>query len=176
MFNFKISDTAVKDLEAVLRRVENKQGFYRVWGGDVRDKIRQNARAKGGKSFWRALAASTQVDFVSSRGASVVVTHVAAAQKQFGGRIAAKNSKYLTIPITEEAKRKRAGEFDRAKLFTITSKKGNKILGYSTPDKFHALFLLRKAVDQKADPYLPSDQTTLALGEKVAQQLIEKGL
>lgn len=176
MFSTKVSDSATGDLEALLKRLDNRKGFYQVWGGRLNTKIRKNARAKGGKSFWRALADSTQVDYVSDRGASVVVQHIAAAQKQFGGRIAAKNSKYLTIPISDEARRKRAGEFSLVKLFTITSKKGNKILGYSDGDKFNGLYLLRKAVDQRADPFLPTDEETIAMGEKTAIKQIEKGL
>lgn len=175
-FDYQLIDTASVDLQALIRQTNNKSGFFRVWGSQVRDKTRKNARAKGGRSFWREISDSVQVDSVSDLSATIGIHHVAAAQKQYGGRIEAKKAKALTIPIAEEAKRKRVAEFSFKDLFMIKSKRNNDILGYEEGRQFKALYLLRKAVEQEADPFMPTDEEVLQMGAVEALEFIQKGL
>ncbi len=156
-----------------------RQGFVLAWGRGTAVAAQRNARAKGGRRFWRDVARSINVRSVGPDGIEVFSDHVAAAQKQFGGTIAApgkspysKGAKALTIPISEEAEGRTAAEFALGgrKLFVLGKEAENRmgILGYSEDGEFHALFVLRKRVEQKADPFFPKDGEILELGEHLA--------
>ena len=79
-----------------------------------------------------------------------------------------RNAKALTIPISDEAKGKRAGEFETGgrQLFVLPRDGGDTvgILGYSEGDRFHALYALRKRVRQEPDPWWPDAKRVGALG------------
>jgi hypothetical protein len=102
---------------------------------------------------------------------------VAAAQKQYGGTIRAKNARALTIPIAPEAEGKRAAEFAMGgrPLFVIASKGGNSILGYSAGDQFVPLYVLKRSVTQKADPFFPTDDEIGAIGVSEGLRLLNSG-
>lgn len=172
-------------LGPMLRRLSGKltgparQGFVLAWGRRTAVQAQRNARAKGGRRFWRDLSRSINVRSVGPEGVEVFSDHVAAAQKQFGGPISApgkgayaKGAKALTIPISEEAEGKTAAEFTLGgrKLFVIGKKDGERlgVLGYDEGGEFHALFALRKRVVQKADPFFPKQDEVMALGEDLA--------
>lgn len=165
----QLIDEASKELEQALTRVQNKEKFFRIWGSQVRDKTRRNARAKGGRSFWREISDSVRLAQITDHSAEVAIDHVAAAQKQYGGTIRAKNAKALTIPIADEARGKRAAEFGMKDLFLIQSKNDNSILGYNDGDDFKALFVLRKSVTQDADPFVPDAAELLRMGIEAAR-------
>lgn len=176
MLDFTLDDHISVDLDRLIRQISNPQGYFRIWGSKSRDQGRRNARAKGGRHFWREVSDSIQVDEVSASKAVIGVHHVAAAQKEYGGRIVARNSRALTIPIDDESRGKRAAEFGFKDLFLIKSKNDNSILGYNDNGAFKGLYLLRKAVEQQPEPFMPNDDELLRTGEQEAMKFIEKGL
>lgn len=154
------------------------------WGNAVAKEGRETARAKGGRRFWREIAAATRVGTVAPDTVSVANYHVAGAQKQYGGPIVAKNAKALTIPIAPEAEGKRASEFEGGgrNLFVIPSKSGDPdsrgVLGYSTPDgTFHGLFALRtRTRPQAPDPWFPSPARIGQIGLAEARRILQKAI
>jgi hypothetical protein len=165
---FKVTtnlDAYKADMVATLERLGKTLPWLKRTGNRVAMQARKNARAKpsrpGGTGFWRKLAKTVNLDSVSATAVSVHTNHVAAAQKEFGGPIVAKNARALTIPIADEAKGKRASEFEQGgrDLFVIPSDAAGSlgILGYSTgDDDFHALFALRKRTRPQApNPFWP---------------------
>jgi len=171
MLEVKIdSSDAERGLAAIAAKLSRPRAFIKSWAGRVARLARTNARAKGGKSFWRDLANRTAVSQVSDHAAIVYNDHPAAAQKQFGGEIRPRNARALTIPIADEAKGKTAGEFEAGgrDLFILPAT-GNPdtvgILGYSEEDGgFHPLFVLRSKVTQKPDPWFPTIPEINAIG------------
>ena len=162
-----------------------RQGFVLAWGRGTAVEAQRNARAKGGRRFWRDVSRSINVRTVGPDGVEVFSDHVAAAQKQFGGRISApgknpyaKGADALTIPIPgSEAEGRTAAEFTLGgrTLFVLGKKDGERrgVLGYSEDGEFHALFVLRRSVDQKADPFFPKDAEILSIGERMAAKKLE---
>jgi len=151
----KISDF-VSYCERVKAAGRNMASFLTVWGQAVAKEARTNARGKGGRHFWREIAQATRVQSVGPEEVSVANYHVAGGHKQTGGPIVAgKTSKYLTIPITDEARGKRAAEFEMGGRVLFVPK-GTHVLGYSEDGAFHALFVLvTKTKPQKAEPWFP---------------------
>ena len=164
----------VAELERIGKSVQPVV-WHKLWGHRVAIQAHRAARAKGGRSFWGDVASAALLARVDAQSALVAVDHVAAAQKQYGGTIRAKNAKALTIPITEEASGKRAAEFAMGgrELFTIVSKAGNTILGYANGDDFVPLYVLKRSVTQKADPFFPSDDEIGAIGVSEGLRLLE---
>lgn len=162
------ADTASPAVRDLLARLQHPVGMFKVWSGRIARKAQANALAKGGRNFWREIARDVRVFSVSNDGAVVGCSHVAAAQKQFGGTIRAKNAGALTIPIAPEAKGRRASEFLTAdrKLFVLPGSNG--VLGYADTSGFHALYVLRASVTQKADPWWPTDAEIEAEGLRAA--------
>ncbi len=141
---------------------------------EVANEARNNAFKRPGRSFWRSVGLSIEtVDGGGARGGHVVgVKHVAAAQKQFGGVIeapgkgpGATGAKALTIPIGKA--REERWNVDKAsghyRLFLVKGKAGRGFL-FGTPrhgsakhkrEKTQPLFLLRKRVSQRAEPWFP---------------------
>lgn len=174
MINFDIKDNVSDELQKIVNGLKNQSGFYRVWGSRVRDQGQRTARGKGGRSFWRGVADSIAVEGVTDNQAIVAVNHVAGAQKQYGGRITAKK-KWLTIPMAEESRGKRVSEFSMLDLFTIKGD-NNILLGYDKGDIFQPLYLLRKSVDQDAEPYLPDNKELLKMGVDEASKMLNKAI
>jgi hypothetical protein len=175
------------DLTKTEAFVKNPLPFLTVWGNAVGKEARETARSKGGRQFWHEIAQSTRVQTVSATGVSVHSTHIAARQKQYGGRISAPGkgpsatgSQWLTIPLVEEAKRKRAREFELGgrELFVPL---GTHVLGYvekrgKGKGTFHALYALVKSVTQAAEPWFPEPERAWQLGAGEAQRWLERAL
>ena len=155
--------------------------FLMRWGTRVRKTAMETAIGKGGRRFWREVARSINL-VERSKEVTVEATHVAAAQKQFGGVIEAKGkagggAEALTIPITEEAEGQSAAKFVAAglQLFAIKSDSGNAVLGYSREGEFVALFaLVRRTKPQRPDPFFPEDGEIAEIGEEEAVLLVER--
>jgi len=166
-------DAYEKDLAATVSRLGKMFPWLMITGQRTAKQARTNARGKGGRRFWRDLARTINVAAASATSVSVHTTHVAAAQKEYGGVIEAKG-RALTIPITDEAKGKRASEFEQGgrHLFVIPSDAAGSlgILGYSDPSgKYHPLFALRKRTrPQKPNPFWPPNW-------QVANFMVEEG-
>jgi len=191
MFSAKISkDQLTPTLKQALATLQDLRPFLLVWGQAVARQARTNARAKGGRRFWREIAMSTQVQSVGTAAVSVHSTHIAAAQKQYGGDISApgkgpgaKPARALTIPIGEArgtGKTAREYEMGGRDLFVLKTDKTDPdkigILGYSVGDEFHALFALRRRVTQAPEPWFPQQDTILALGASEATHFLGSAL
>lgn len=138
----------------------NMSAAYLAYGRLVVREVQRACRAKGGRHFWREVADATAVTECDADGVTVVNTHIAAAQKQFGGPIEAKNVKALTIPISALARGRRAGEFPQH-LHTIKSRTGHSILGFDRGRGRAKIFtplyvLVQKTRPQTPDPFWPS--------------------
>ncbi len=153
-----------------------------VWGQRVAKQARETARGRGGRRFWNDVARSVQVREVGPETVQVKAAHIAAAQKEFGGEIRPVNAKALTIPVSEEARGKRASEFESGgrKLFVLNLGKDTDtvgLLGYAERDgSFHALFVLRARVVQKAEPWWPTGAEILEMGYAEAERWAAKGV
>jgi len=168
-----------------LARARGKGGvMLRSWGIAIQNEAQENCEGKGGRSFWREMARSLRL---RKDGAAVQVeaTHVAAAQKQFGGMIEARGkgaggADALTIPITEEARDRTAADFENAglDLFALGMDDGDEsgVLGYDEGDGFVPLFALRRRLkeDQKPDPFMPDEKRTAELGEQIGAKLVKR--
>jgi len=113
-----VRDTLSPTLRRLTRRLgspADRARFTMRWGTRIRKIAIENAIAKGGRKFWRAVARSINLE---RKGDEVTVGahHVAAAQKQYGGSIKAKGkaaggANALTIPIADEAEGQTAAKF-----------------------------------------------------------------
>jgi len=169
-----------------LARARGKGGvMLRSWGIAVLNKSQQNCERKGGRSFWRQVARSLRLR-KDGGAVQVEATHVAAAQKQHGGMIEAKGkagggADALTIPISEEARDRTAGDFEAAglDLFALGMDDGDEsgVLGYDEGDGFVPLFALRRRLkeEQKPDPFMPDERRTAEIGEEIGAKLVAKG-
>ena len=159
---------ALSHLADLGARLDAPQPFLLRWGQRVAITARNAARGKGGRRFWNDVARSVRVNAVSATAVTVGSNHVAAAQKQFGGEIRPVNAAARTIPIADEAEGKRAGEFALGgrRLFVLDRDAGDTvgILGYSDNDRFHPLFVLRRRVVQRPDPWFPEGREVERLG------------
>lgn len=161
-------------------RVRKPLRLLKTWGNSVAKSARANALEKGGTNFWRGIARSVRLKQASESSMIVGSNHFAAAQKQFGGEIRAKKKQALTIPVSPEAKGKTAKEFKSGgrPLFVVRGNLEGKdtlgLLGYSAHGEFFPMFVLRKSVKQKAEPWFPEEAEITSLGMKEAAFWLEK--
>jgi len=165
-------------MESLLLQLKNPRQFFKVWGVDVVNMARNNARAKGGRHFWASIARAVRLAGVTNVSALIVCDHVAGAQKEYGGVIRAKNVAHLTIPIAEEAEGKRASEFEARGLFVIRAADGSRaVLGYSEGEGDDARFvglyvLVTQTRKQDPDPWWPAANAVAESGLRRANQLL----
>jgi len=180
-----VRDTLSPTLRRLTRRLgspADRARFTMRWGTRIRKIAIENAIAKGGRKFWRAVARSINLE---RKGDEVTVGahHVAAAQKQYGGSIKAKGkaaggANALTIPIADEAEGQTAAKFMAAgkKLFAISKTLGGDrgVLGYSEGGEFKPLFALRRETkDIPADPFFPKPDEIISVGIEEAELLLK---
>jgi hypothetical protein len=161
-------------LRHLIASLKNKGGFFKVWGHRTSLMAKTSARShsKGGR-FWPSIANLTKVTSASDSGAVVQCLHFAGAQKEYGGTITAKNAKFLTIPIAPEAKGKRAGEFENTFVMGGIIFQGIEH-GKKKDGGLKALFVLKKSVNQKAEPWWPKPEPVLAQGLMLAGEQLER--
>lgn len=177
---FRISqDTATPIFRRMAGRIQgagNEARFVMRWGTRIRKMAIETAIGKGGRSFWRKLARSINL-VQQGQGATVEATHVAAAQKQFGGPIRAKGKSAggadaLTIPLPGSgAEGKTAARFSLGgkRLFALGMDDGAGVLGYTEGDAFIPLFaLVRQTRPQRPDPFFPDNREVAQVGEEEA--------
>ncbi len=177
------------DLDPMVRQLvgqlKNKLAFVKNWANSAAMEARNNARAKGGRRYWRDLARSIQVQSGSESAVDVGTDHKGAALKQYGGEIRPVNAKALTIPIAPEAKDRSAYDFERSgkELFVVSERSGDPatvgILGYAKSRKngnadFQPLFALRTRVIQQPDRWFPESGRIDALARREAELLHAK--
>lgn len=170
----------------VMQNLKLRMTFLKNWANSAAMDARGNARAKGGRRYWKDLARSIQVRQVSETAAVVSSSQIGAALKQYGGIVRPVTARALTIPITDEAKGKTAYELERPDrpLFVVSEKTGDPgtigVLGYAKKTRkknvsaFHPLFVLRKYAKMKPDPWFPTKNRIEFLAEREAEFLLRR--
>lgn len=127
--------------------------------GHFRHKHKVNPNKLGGRrqNFWLKIARSTNAPKVNAadRSVTVAITDPRFGHKLFGGVIRAKRVKFLTIPLTPEAYGRSARTFEAEtgkSLFFLWDDDGGVLAHADDPGNVTAHFLLRRSVNQKADP------------------------
>jgi hypothetical protein len=166
------------------------KNLMRVIGIKMKLAVGDAARKKNpGSSFWDDIADSANWKFSSGSDIIVGASHYAAGFKHRGGTISAPGrgrgsrfSSYLTIPISDDARGKNASDFPRSKTFIAKSKAGNLIIFRKPPKVAKAkrkkagrvavsiidmmrpkpLFVLKKSVTQRAQPWFPDDDASVS--------------
>ncbi len=175
---------AIAEIDAIVAHLKRPEVFLKLWGKSVVKKARANAmsHSRDGK-FWPSIANAVNLQNVSNNQVTVGITgadlHNKGVHKHFGGIIRAKNKKALTIPITAEAKGKNAEELniDGHNLFMLKKSKQGYTLGFlgynDTAGNFHALFVLRKQVTQKPEPWWPETDEVWGAAQDAVNQVYE---
>lgn len=169
----------------VMQNLKLRMTFLKNWANSAAMDARGNARAKGGRRYWKDLARSIQVRQVSDSAVEVSSSQIGAGLKQFGGTVKPVKARALTIPVAPEAKGKTAYEFERPgrKLFVVSGKSGDAgtvgVLGYAKKtskgaSEFHPLFVLRTRARMKPDPWFPSDAKIAHLANREAKIIFDK--
>lgn len=187
MFTVRMDAPFIPQMEFSLNyQLKNKAAFLKNWAQTIAMEARNNARAKGGRRWWKELARSLQVRQVTEDSIDVGTDYRGAMLKQFGGRITPDKAKALTIPVSDEAKGKTAYDFERTgkDLFVVSVKTGDPgtlgVLGYdkSTRKKgvyaFQPLFVLRTSAYQEPDPWFPMPNRILAIADAEAKRQEQK--
>ena len=173
-------------IRAVARNEKLRAAFLKDWANAAAMEARGNARAKGGRRYWKDLARSLQVRRISDTAVTVSSSQAGAGLKQFGGTVRPVMAKALTIPITAEAKGKTAYEFERPDrpLFVISERSGDPgtvgVLGYARKTRkagvtaFHPLFVLRRYARMKPEPWFPPARRIEYLADREAESLFKR--
>lgn len=170
---------------ALVFQLRNKNAFVKNWANSVAIEARENARKKGGRRYWAELARSIRVRSVTTTEAEISSDHRGAVIKQYGGEIVPVNKKALTVPISPEARGRTAYQIERTgkQLFVVSQRTGDPgtigVLGYARERKngnsdFRPLFVLRKRVVQKPDPWFPNTMRIMALAGREAEILLAR--
>lgn len=179
LVNVRGRDELRRRLDLIAARGGDVQGACLVFAQAVAKKARQNARAKGGRSYWSDVARQVRVSGVGFASAGVYVPYTAAGRDK-PRTIRPTNAKALTVPVSDEAKGRRAGEFEQGgrELFTLDivgDPDTVGLLGYAEEDgDFHALFVLRSKVEQPADPWFPDGAQIDAIGRRELDRYADK--
>lgn len=179
LVNVRGKDELRRRLDVIAARGGNVQKACLVFAQAVAIKARTKARAKGGRSYWSDVARQIHVSGVGSASAGVFVPYTAAGMDR-PRTIRPKNARALTIPVSDEGRGKRAGEFDLGgrELFTLNIDGDPDtvgLLGYAEEDgDFHALFVLRSKVEQPADPWFPDGAEIDAIGREELSRYADK--
>lgn len=173
-----IIDSATPALEALANQIEDKDRLYRQWMRRMLHKIDNDITDKHGQSqFWhKRVAGSVETSLFGGR-ASLFTSNPEAIHKQFGGLIYPKTVKMLAIPLDSEVKKSGDWPRDRAKdrkLFKVEVSGGRALLGFKTDDgEFKALWLLVPRVEQRAEPWWPTEEDAIEIALKTLDDLIQ---
>ena len=184
MITIKFYDAAfTAEIQALSARLQRPVGLARVLGREAvnvlkthfREKQRREPNKLGGKrqNFWRAVASSVNSPTISGDGRviTVAITDPRFAQKIYGGTIRAKRANALTIPVDKRAYGRTAETLEHElgiKLFLVPRDFGSGLLaavlkGSKRGDRITVFYVLRKSVNQQADPTaLPTKDALLA--------------
>lgn len=175
MLKIKIEPTGPL-LAEVTARLTSKARYHKQWGLDIVKPAQASARShsKGG-GFWGGIAQHVRLDSFDESGATVLCDHFAAAHKEFGGEIRAKNAKALTIPINDLAKGKRVGQM-RLDGFDIFRPPGTNVLAYTQPEtgQLIPLYALVKSVTHKPEPWWPAPDEVARRGRAIMLKLLTR--
>ncbi len=159
------------DLERMLPLLTPRARTYvlKKVGFIVAEQAKANARAKHasaarpstkGGGFWARIAGSVSYQMQGTDGVVIGASHVAAAQKQFGGTISApgkgagsKRARYLTIPISDRSRGYSVGELQTR--YTIF-RQGNILFAVLGKGSIDPVYVLVKSVFQRPDKWFPT--------------------
>lgn len=179
LVNVRGAEDLRRRLDLIAARGGDVRGACLVFAQAVAIRARAKARARGGRRYWSDVARQIRVEGVGFGSAGVYVPYTAAGMDR-PRTIRPKNARALTIPVSDEARGRRAGEFELGgrRLFVIEPKSGDPatvgILGYSDGDEFHALFALRSKAEQKADPWFPAGPEIEAIGRQELDRFADR--
>ena len=166
-------------LDLIAARGGDVRGACLVFAQAVAIRARTKARAKGGRRYWSDVARQIRVEGVGFGSAGVYVPYTAAGMDK-PRTIRPKKARALTIPVSDEARGKRAGEFEGGgrDLFTLDIEGDPDtigLLGYAEGDgSFHPLFVLRSKVEQPADPWFPDGPEIEAIGRQELDRFADR--
>lgn len=103
--------------------------------------------------------------------------HISAGVHQFGATIVPKKAKFLTIPLTKEARY--AGSprrFKRPLHFRMSKGKGKGVAGEQIGNRFVAHFALVKSVTVPARPFLGFSKELIALAEEAIADIVNRAM
>lgn len=142
-----------------------------VWAEGVAMEDRARARAKGGRAFWADQALRITAEPHGTDGAAVRMGREA-IHHHTGGDIFPQTANALTIPVSDEARGKRAGEFEQGDrdLFVLEIEGDREtlgLLGYAEEDgDFHALYVLRSKVHHDPRPWMTEEADIRDIGHR----------
>ena len=139
----------------------------KTWAVAARDRARDNARAKGGRSFWkREVAGSVQADVMGDH-AEVYSTSRPGAFKETGGTIRPKNGKMLAVPTRDNPRpQKWPREYAEGELFLLKTPQRAMLArkaGRGGKD-IKIMFVLLARVKQQPDPWWLTAPQVVSLG------------
>jgi hypothetical protein len=153
-----------------------RAAIFRMIGYAIHLDARESARAQhakarhptpGATGCWASIANGVNVQKLPD-GVLVGSSHEASAQKEFGGKISApgrgpkaSGAKALTIPISPLSRGKTVRQMRREGFVIFRLGKldtqGAGTLAATVNGKMEPLFLLRKSVNQKPQPWWPNE-------------------
>lgn len=163
-----IIDTETPRLVALRQSVAKPKAMNAAAGRRVERELRGhflkkdrqgNRRGWARSHFWnRRIRTSTAFAGATDAGATVEISDPAIEQKIHGGTIRAKRSKFLALPLTEEAKMKGSPrEWGKKELRLIVTPRGAFLMKRTTNAQgekggLNAMYKLKRSVTQDADP------------------------
>ena len=175
-----VQDDAIREL---VSQVEDPRTVLMSAGNSVKKLLQTHYRKKnasepnqlGAKrtNFWADVGRSVEGPISSGNNVLVNITHPHIRQKIYGGKISAKRTKFLTIPIHPDAYDKRARVLEREKSIKLTFVEtgGKKFLAGEKDGRFQFFYLLKKSVNQK--PWLNSLPKNDAINDSAREGTIE---
>jgi hypothetical protein len=137
------------------RVVDDLVDWYHLTDASEPNRFVQEGTGTRRTHFWNQIADSIRGPIVGGDSVEIRITDKRINQKIYGGVIAAKNVRFLTIPIHPEAYARRAAELESiaGKLFVIRMKDGRLFLcGKDDSKKAVFYYRLKESVNQKPWP------------------------
>lgn len=165
-----------EELSGLAVSADVRRRFLSRWGSEVVELARNKALSHGGCRLWPALARSTRLLSCDADSARIGCNHVAAAQKQYGGVIEARNRRCLTIPIHALSRGRRAAELEGYGLFVLRGGRSSGVLGYRDGGRFVGLYaLVKRTRPQRAEPWWPTGAEVLSCGVRTGREVFWRG-
>lgn len=145
---------------------------FQAGGRPVKWPVSRRVKKHGGKTLRKTSKLMNSVHYVTASDHLTIMTNERFARiHQFGGVIKAKNAKFLTIPLSEDAAGKRARDF--SDTFFMKSKNGNLLLMQNTGEEsVRALYLLRKSVRIPARTFLLFQDDDIKRSERIVANFV----
>jgi hypothetical protein len=186
-YNQSIFDKLVNQVSGAA----SKKRLLKEIGVQVGEVVTRSAlEKKPGSQFWRDISNSVNKR-VEGDSVEVGASHVAAAFKEHGGTITApgkgpgsRHAKFLSIPVSPVSKGKNISDFKRDNIYITKgglvfrqrkAKGGKRKDGFKGMVFSELLFVLKKSVTQKADPWWPSAARINAAIERAGSLWLGRG-